>query len=301
MTADATGHPPVDPSGLTPPPPPRQRAGRNLPAAIAVGVSLVAVLAVGLLLIDWVFVLLVAVGLSLGAWEVCGAVAHLGMRPARIPVVVGTALIVLVTYLSPALPTTLGSTGVMLAVIGLTMIAALVWRMPQGPDGFVRDASSSLFVIAYVPLLGSFASLMIAHPDGPERVLTFVLIVVAGDLFGYAVGLPFGKHQMSPTISPKKSWEGFAGSLVGGVLVGVICSIWLLDSRWWVGLVLGVALVLVGVCGDLVESLIKRDVGIKDMSSILPGHGGVMDRLDSLLLAAPVAWVLTTLLVPPVA
>jgi phosphatidate cytidylyltransferase len=139
---------------------------------------------------------------------------------------------------------------------------------------------------------------MTVAPDGLGRVLTFMIPVVASDIGGYAAGVVAGRHPMAPTISPKKSWEGFAGSVVFGTVGAVVMATQGLQAPVWVGLVLGVCLVAVATCGDLVESLIKRDLGIKDMSSFLPGHGGVMDRLDSLLLAAPVAWVIMYVLVP---
>jgi phosphatidate cytidylyltransferase len=150
----------------------------------------------------------------------------------------------------------------------------------------------------YVPLLGSFAPLMLAGEQGAARVVTFLLIVVMNDVGGYVAGVLFGKHQMAPKISPKKSWEGFAGSVVFGIAAGIGMAVYGLGVPFWVGILLGVGLVAVGTCGDLIESMIKRDLGIKDMSSFLPGHGGVMDRLDSLLLAAPVAWLIMYVLVP---
>jgi phosphatidate cytidylyltransferase len=149
-----------------------------------------------------------------------------------------------------------------------------------------------------VPLLGSFAALMLAEGQGAARIVTFLLIVVMSDTGGYVAGVLFGKHPMVPKISPKKSWEGLAGSLIFGSVAGVCMAFFVLLVPFWVGIILGVALVAAGTCGDLVESMIKRDLGIKDMSSFLPGHGGVMDRLDSLLLAAPVAWLIMYLLVP---
>jgi phosphatidate cytidylyltransferase len=129
-------------------------------------------------------------------------------------------------------------------------------------------------------------------------MILFLLVVAMNDTGGYVAGVLFGKHPMAPRISPKKSWEGFVGSLVFGVVSAVLMAVYGLGAPVWVGVLLGVCLVVVGTCGDLVESLIKRDLGIKDMSSFLPGHGGVMDRLDSLLLAAPVAWVIMYVLVP---
>ena len=170
--------------------------------------------------------------------------------------------------------------------------------MPKGVAGYVRDVAASLLIIGYVPLLGSFAALMLAEGRGTLRVVTFMLIVVMSDTGGYVAGVLFGKHPMAPKISPKKSWEGFAGSLVFATVAGICMAIFVLHVPFWVGIILSVCLVAVGSCGDLIESMIKRDLGIKDMSSFLPGHGGVMDRLDSLLVAAPVAWLTMYLLVP---
>jgi phosphatidate cytidylyltransferase len=178
------------------------------------------------------------------------------------------------------------------------VLASLIWRMPKGAAGYVRDAAASMLIIGYVPLLGSFAALMLAEEQGSARVVTFLLIVVMNDTGGYAAGVLFGKHPMVPKISPKKSWEGFAGSLVFGTAAGVCMALFVLHVPFWAGIILGASLVVAGTCGDLVESIIKRDLGIKDMSSFLPGHGGVMDRLDSLLIAAPVAWLIMYLLVP---
>ena len=192
----------------------------------------------------------------------------------------------------------LGETWILPVGVALTVMAALIWRLPKGAPGFVRDMSASLAIIAYVPLLGSFAPLMLAGERGAARVVTFLLIVVMNDVGGYVAGVLFGKHQMAPRISPKKSWEGFAGSVFFGIVAGVLMAVYGLHVPFWVGILLGVCLVSVATCGDLVESMIKRDLGIKDMSSFLPGHGGVMDRLDSLLVAAPVAWVIMYVLVP---
>ena len=113
--------------------------------------------------------------------------------------------------------------------------------------------------------------------------------MVANDTFGYLVGASLGKHPMAPKISPKKSWEGFAGSIAGATAVGVLAAIFVLDKPWWVGVALAVGMVAAATAGDLSESMVKRELGIKDMSSILPGHGGVMDRLDSIVFASPVA------------
>ncbi|MCW2803936.1 MAG: phosphatidate cytidylyltransferase [Propionibacteriaceae bacterium] len=275
------------------------RAGRDLPAAIAVGVGLGAYIVLSLLFFKPAFVGLVAAALAIGAVEIHQALQKQGMRSAIVPIVIGSVAIATGSYLAGKQdPAVFSTTSVLLGSLALTVLASLIWRMPGGSTGYVKDASASLFIIAYVPLLGSFAALMLAGGNGGTRIVTFMLIVVMNDVGGYIAGVLFGKHPMAPKISPKKSWEGFVGSLLFGTAAGVCMAIFGLGVPFWVGIILGVALVAVGTCGDLIESMIKRDIGIKDMSSFLPGHGGIMDRLDSLLIAAPVAWLIMYVLVP---
>jgi phosphatidate cytidylyltransferase len=275
------------------------RAGRNLPAAIGVGVALGVYFVVTLIWFKPGFVALVAVALAVGSIEVYNALRRHGMQASIVPIVLGTVPIAAGSYLAgQQKPVAFSTTSVLLASLALTVLACLVWRIPRGANGYVTDVAASLMIIGYVPLLGSFAALMLAGENGSARVVTFVLIVVMSDTGGYVLGALFGRHPMAPKISPKKSWEGFAGSVIFGTTAGVLMTIFLLGQPFWVGLVLGVALVAVGTAGDLIESMIKRDLGIKDMSSFLPGHGGVMDRLDSILVAAPVAWLIMYLLVP---
>ena len=275
------------------------RAGRNLPAAITIGVGLGAYVVLSLLYLKPAFVVLVAVALVLASVELHEALKKQGMTSAIIPIAVGSVAISFGSFFAGRQePVVFSTTSVLLASLALTVLASLIWRMPKGVAGFVSDAAASLLIIAYVPLLGSFAALMLAEGQGVARVVTFLLIVVMSDTGGYIAGVLFGKHPMAPKISPKKSWEGVAGSLILGTAAGICMAIFALDVPFWVGIILGVSLVAVGTCGDLIESIIKRDLGIKDMSSFLPGHGGVMDRLDSLLVAAPVAWLIMYVFVP---
>jgi phosphatidate cytidylyltransferase len=298
--------PPVEDETVAPPPesgaePRREhgRAGRNLPAAIAVGVGLGVYLVVTLIWFKPGFVALLAVALALGSIEMHSALRRHGMHASIVPIVVGTVPIAAGSYLAGrTTPVAFSTTSVLLASLALTVLACLIWRIPKGANGYVTDVAASLMIIGYVPLLGSFAALMLAGENGSARLVTFLLIVVMSDTGGYALGALFGRHAMAPKISPKKSWEGFAGSVIFGTVAGVLMTVLVLDRPFWVGLILGVALVVVGTLGDLIESMVKRDLGIKDMSSFLPGHGGVMDRLDSLLVAAPVAWLIMYLLVP---
>ncbi|WP_342373248.1 phosphatidate cytidylyltransferase [Propioniciclava soli] len=278
----------------------RRSAGRDLPAAIAVGVGLIGLVVVTLAWFHWGFIVFAAVMLSLAAIEINWALRRQGVRPAIKPIVLGTFAMIVGTYAA--------STGVglldmpwhsaLLAFLGATVLAALIVRLPKGHEHFVRDAAGSVFIIGYVALLGSFTALILAGDQGAARMIAFLLCVVANDTGGYAVGVLFGRTPLAPVLSPKKTWEGLVGSAVFTVGVGVALCMGVLGVAWWVGVLLGLVVVVFATVGDLIESAIKRDVGIKDMSSILPGHGGIMDRLDSMLVAAAPAWWVMYLFVP---
>ncbi len=282
------------------PPAPHGRAGRNLPAALALGFGLGGYVVLSLLFYKPAFVLLMAVALGLASIELHKALGKRDMHSAIVPIVAGGAAISIGSYLAGVYKV-FSTTSVLLAALALTVLVALIWRMPKGAKGFVSDTAASLLIIGYVPMLGSFAPLMLAEDNGSARLVTFLLVVTMSDTGGYVGGVLFGKHPMAPRISPKKSWEGFAGSVIFAVGFGVVMAVVGLHVPFWVGIIIGVSLAVVGTCGDLIESMIKRDLGIKDMSSFLPGHGGVMDRLDSILVAAPVAWLIMYLLVPAAA
>ena len=288
------------PAQEIPAPAQKSRAGRDLPAAIGVGVGLIGAVVVTLTWWHWGFILMMALMFSLGAVEVYGALRRIGLNAAIVPIVAGTIAMQVGTY---AAATLAGTTGIpwhstLLGFLGATVLAAMIWRMPKGAKGYVADTSASLFIISYIGLLGSFASLILAGEHGAARLVAFMLCIVGSDTGGYVAGVLFGRHPMAPTISPKKTWEGFVGSLIFAIAAGVAMMVFVLHAAWWIGVILGVVLVFFGTCGDLIESMIKRDVGIKDMSSILPGHGGVMDRLDSMLVGAPAAWIVLYLLIP---
>lgn len=272
--------------------PKQAKAGRDLPAAIAVGVGLFAALAVGLLWAPWFFALLAAAALALGTVEVHRALLRKGMRSEIVPIAIGTVLSTLGSYAAVAAKINLAPITLVVIVLCLTLIVSLALRLRGGAEGFVGDAAASAFLIAYIPLLGASIPLLLAAPDGTKRILTIVACVVASDTGAFAVGVLLGRHKMAPKISPNKTWEGFVGGIVFSVAVGVLCSVYLLHIHWAIGVALGVLLSLAGTVGDLVESLIKRDVGLKDMSNFLPGHGGIMDRLDSMLVAVPVGWMI---------
>lgn len=265
------------------------RAGRDLRAAILVGVGLGVLIFASLLIERHWFIALVAASIAVATWELCGALRRAGgIKVAMVPVLVGGQAMIWLAW-------PFRTTG-LLAAFAVTALVSLLWRMREGPDGYLRDASVSLFTAVYVPFFAAFSTLLVIAPDGVGRVLTWMLCVVASDIGGYAAGVLAGKHPMAPTISPKKTWEGFSGSVLAGMVAGGLCVSLLLNGAWWLGVLLGALLVAVATAGDLIESLIKRDIGIKDMGSLLPGHGGLMDRLDSLLPTAVVTWLVLSLL-----
>jgi phosphatidate cytidylyltransferase len=295
MTTDPEdGSSPLEPVPMqaVPPPERRTRAGRNLPAAIGVGLALGAVVLLSLYLWKAAFVAVEAVAIVLAAWELTNAFSSGRIRVPIVPLAVGAVAIIVSAYA--------GGSEAMVVALALTVFAMMLWRSPENPKGYVRDVTAATFAALYLPFLAGFAVLLLRPDDGPDRVVVFIVLTVLSDVGGYVAGVLFGKHPMAPRVSPKKSWEGFAGSALFCAVGGAVLLPTLLDGEIWEGVVCGLAVMLAATLGDLGESMIKRDLGIKDMGSLLPGHGGIMDRLDSLLPAAPVTFLLLSWLVPAV-
>ncbi|CAM3269605.1 phosphatidate cytidylyltransferase [Tsukamurella hominis] len=272
----------------------RISAGRNLPAAIGVGVSLGALIVAILYFAPHLWVPLVAAAMAVATWEVVKRFRAAGTNLELWPMLIGGQAIIWLSW-------PLGTEGVLAAFVA-TVLVAIVWRLlghqsTAEPNSFTRDISTTVFVLAWVPLFASFGAMLVLPEDrGPQRVAALIILVVCSDVGGYASGVVFGKHPMVPAISPKKSWEGFAGSMVAGAVGAVLVLKFLLDVNPVWGLLLGPVVVITATLGDLLESQVKRDLGIKDMGTLLPGHGGIMDRLDSLLPSAVVVWAALTAL-----
>jgi phosphatidate cytidylyltransferase len=277
----------------------KSRAGRNLPAAIAVGAA-IGLTIVAILIWDrylWVFLLTAA--MPLATHEVVRRLREAGYVIPVIPLLAGGELMIWLAWYFHAVGA--------LAGFGVTAVVCMFWRLVQAPSApdeladspsgnYLRDVAATVFVAAWVPLFASFSVLLVYPPNGPARVFCLMIGVVCSDSGGYFVGVLFGKHPMVPSISPKKSWEGLAGSLFFGITAVTLTATLLLHKPAWLGLLLGLTIVATATLGDLVESQIKRDLGIKDMGRILPGHGGLMDRLDGTLPSAVAAWTVLTLL-----
>lgn len=266
------------------------RTGRNLVLAVGVGIVLGAAVLLSLLLVKALFVVFAVVLVGFAGGELAGALRQSGRSVPIVGSIVVGVLVQPVAYAFPRL-------GWPIAIAG-AVVVAIVWRLlgelrrPTAATDLRRDLGATVFVQLYVTLLGSCAVVLTAQPEGQWWTLAFVVIVVTTDLFAYVSGLAFGRHPMAPRISPKKTWEGFAGSVLAAVVAGVLVAPLMLHEPIWLGVVLGVVLAGTATIGDLTESLIKRDLGIKDISSWLPGHGGFLDRVDSILPSATVALLL---------
>lgn len=274
-------------------PKPKNNPGRDLGAAITTGVILGAIVIAAVLVGPKAWYPLVAAAVALAMWEVLTRLREAGYQQPR------TLLILLgqIMIWSSALYGTAG----LVAAFAITVLFLMFWRLfhdgrDAKPVHYLRDTAVGIFVLTWIPLFGSFAALISLIDEGgipgSHFIVAFMLCVVASDVGGYAAGVMFGSHPMAPAVSPNKSWEGFAGSMVFGVVTGILAVHFLINGPWWMGIVLGAALVVCATMGDLVESQFKRELGIKDMSNLLPGHGGLMDRLDGMLPAACATYVL---------
>jgi phosphatidate cytidylyltransferase len=279
--------------------------GRSLRSSVTVGIILGAAFLISILIYKELFIVLAALAAGAGAWELSSALrapktaGGVGYYVPRVPSVVGSVLIMPAAYFwGPQ-----GQWLTALAITGALIVWRLVhilWERREAPfqrlQHTLRDFAASAFVVIYLPLTTSFTMLLLRREhDGAWWVLTLVVTVALIDTSGYLVGRKLGRHQMAPGVSPKKSLEGLAASIVVGSISAITFTVTLLGGQWWIGLIIAATLLLTAVLGDLAESLIKRDLGVKDMSSLLPGHGGIMDRLDSILPSALAMYVISAL------
>jgi len=260
-----------------------KRAGRKLFPSIAVSLSLVALIWFALAYHREIFAVVVVTAVLLGIREIVRAFSARGIY------ISSAGLIIAALALSYA--TWNGGIAGLAVATAIAIPVLLIQLLTRGPEGFVASATATTFSLLYLPFLAGFLILLGRTSTGLERVMTFVVLVGCNDTFGYIVGVLIGKHALVPKISPKKSWEGLIGSLVFTVAGGILSFIYILEMQWWIGAVVGLMIVFTATCGDLIESAMKRDLALKDMGSLLPGHGGMLDRLDSVLISAPALWL----------
>ena len=254
---------------------------------MAVGIALGGGALLTLFTVKFTFLIYMGAVVLMALLELSRALRVRDIRLPLVPLVAGGAAMLALAYLRGERP--------LVAALAITAIVVLGWRLSGGSDGYLRDTTASFFTLLYLLLPAAFVGLMLAPPDGSRRTVVFLILVVCSDVGGYLVGVLLGRHPMVPRISPKKTWEGFGGSVLACLAAGAITMTALLHGAWWQGLIVGAAAALAAIVGDLAESMIKRDLQIKDMGTILPGHGGILDRLDSLLITAPVVWLLLLL------
>ena len=260
-----------------------KKAGRKLGPSIIVSLSLVALIWFALAYHREVFAVVVAVAVLLGIREIVRAFRVRGIYISVVSLAAGAVALTYATWNG-------GAAGLAIAT-AIAIPLLLIQLLTKGPEGFVQSATATTFSLLYLPFLGGFLILLAKPSTGLERVMTFVVLVGCNDTFGYIVGVLLGKHPLVPLISPKKSWEGLIGSLVFTVIGGAFAFKYIMDMHWWIGGIVGLMIVFTATCGDLIESAMKRDLHLKDMGTLLPGHGGVLDRLDSVLISAPALWL----------
>ncbi len=266
-----------------------RRSGRPLISAIITGLVLGIIVMAGVFFKPVLVVLAVAATVA-GSAELANALRGIGRRAPRIPLIV-------IAVAGPVAGFWLGAWGLWLVTLG-GLAFVVIWRIAElavpslrvGPSALGRDLLASILVALYVTFLCSWSMVLHAQPEGEWWLLGCLIVVIANDTGAYAIGLTLGRHPMAPMISPKKSWEGFAGGAATSIVAGVLVAMFMWHQPWWVGIIAGLLFLGTGTMGDLAESLIKRDIGIKDMSSWIPGHGGVLDRLDSIAPSLVVAF-----------
>ena len=260
-----------------------KRAGRKLLPSIGVGLSLIGLVWFALSYQREIFAIVVVVAVILGVREIVRAFAARAITTSFNGLVIATIGLSYATWNG-------GVAGLAVAT-AIAFPLLLIRALLQGPEGFVAKATATTFALLYLPFLAGFLILLARPSTGFQRVMTFVVLVGCNDTFGYIAGTLLGKHPLVPTISPKKTWEGLVGSIIFTVIGGCLAFNYIMNMHWWIGIIVGLMIVFTATCGDLIESAMKRDLSLKDMGSLLPGHGGMLDRLDSVVLSAPAMWL----------
>ena len=259
-----------------------KRAGRKLLPSILVSLLLLAIIFTTINTEPLLFFGFIWVVIMIGVREIAHAYRKGGIElPDYVLMIAATVLLV---------ATWSGETEGLAVSAGLTIPILMFTLLLISQKDFIKRSTSAVFITFYLAVLGGFILLLANPPDGVLRILALVVLIACNDTFAYIAGVLLGKHKLAPSISPKKSWEGLIGGAIASIVGGSLIFYYLFEVNWIVGAAIGVMTVITATCGDLIESAIKRDLAIKDMSNLLPGHGGIMDRLDSALFTAPAVW-----------
>jgi phosphatidate cytidylyltransferase len=259
-----------------------KRAGRKLLPSILVSLTLLTLIFGSIYLEPLLFLALICIVIMLGVRELAHAYRTGGIELPDLPIMAAAFIILLASWF--------GDTEGLAVSTGLVIPVLMCLLLLASQKDFIKRSTSAVFAVFYLAVLGGFILLLANNDDGGKRILALVILIACNDTFAYFAGVLFGKHKMAPTISPKKSWEGLVGGLIASLIGGALIFHYSFGVSWYVGVAVGAMTVVTATCGDLIESAIKRDLAIKDMSNLLPGHGGIMDRLDSALFTAPAVW-----------
>jgi phosphatidate cytidylyltransferase len=259
-----------------------KRAGRKLLPSILVSLTLLTLIFGSIYLEPLLFLALICVVIMLGVRELAHAYRTGGIELPDLPIMAAALIILLASWF--------GDTEGLAVSTGLIIPVLMFLLLLASQKDFIKRSTSAVFAVFYLAVLGGFILLLANNDDGGKRILALVILIACNDTFAYFAGVLFGKHKMAPTISPKKSWEGLVGGLIASLIGGALIFHNSFGVSWYIGAAVGAMTVVTATCGDLIESAIKRDLAIKDMSNLLPGHGGIMDRLDSALFTAPAVW-----------
>jgi phosphatidate cytidylyltransferase len=259
-----------------------KRAGRKLIPSIFVSLLLLGLIFGSIALAPLLFFALIWIVIMIGIREIANAYRKGGIDlPDYVLMTAATVLLV---------ATWNGNTQGLAVSAGLTIPILMFVLLLISQKDFIKRSTSAVFITFYLAVLGGFILLLANDQDGALRIFALVALIACNDTFAYFAGVLIGKHKLAPSISPKKSWEGLIGGAVAAVIGGAAIFHYLFETNWIIGAAIGLMTVITATCGDLIESAIKRDLAIKDMSNLLPGHGGIMDRLDSALFTAPAVW-----------
>jgi phosphatidate cytidylyltransferase len=259
-----------------------KKAGRKLGPSILVSLAILAVVFLTISFAPPLFAIFAWVAILLAGRELTRAYRAGGID---LP---DNAISLAITLLLAA--AWFGRVSGLAVAIAIAIPCVLVYILLRDPKDFVRKSTAAAFAIFCLAFLGGFILLLAHDKDGLVRIFTLVVLVSCNDTFAYLFGVLIGKHPLAPQISPKKTWEGLIGSVIATTIGAALVFEFALDHNWWIGAAIGLGAVVTATCGDLIESAVKRDLSIKDMGTILPGHGGILDRIDSVLFTGPAVW-----------